>query len=177
MAPREVRPRVGISTCLLGEKVRYDGSDKRDAMVLEFLGRRVEWVAVCPEVEVGMGTPREPVQLVRGEQGIRLVTVDTRIDYTDAMKTWGERRLDDLERQQISGYILKKNSPSCGKAAVKLFELEQPPSHTGRGLFADALLRRFPNLPVREEDELHDLHALHAFLDSVLRYQRDRRAR
>lgn len=166
---------MGISTCLLGEKVRYDGGDKRDPMLLESLGRYVEWVPVCPEVEVGMGTPREPVQLVRGERGIRLLTVDTRVDYTDSMSTWAERRLDDLERQKISGYILKKNSPSCGKAGVKVFAPDAPPSPAGRGLFADALLRRFPGLPVREEDELHDPQSLQAFLDSVSRYRRELR--
>jgi uncharacterized protein YbbK (DUF523 family) len=165
------RPRVGISTCLLGEKVRYDGGDKRDPILLEFLDRYVEWVPVCPEVEVGMGTPREPVQLVQGERGIRLLTVDSRIDYTDAMKAWAERRLEDLARQKISGYILKKNSPSCGKASVKVFAPGAVPSPTGRGLFAEALLRRLPGLPVREEDELHDPQTLQSFLDSVIRYR------
>ena len=117
-----------------------------------------------------MGTPREPVQLARGERGIRLVTVDTRIDYTGAMKAWAERQLDDLARQQVSGYILKKNSPSCGKAAVTLVAPDGPPSRAGRGLFADALLTRFPDLPVREEDELHDPRALQSFLEHVIRY-------
>jgi uncharacterized protein YbbK (DUF523 family) len=168
--------RLGISACLLGHEVRYDGGHKRDSFLVDTFGKFVEWVPVCPEVEVGMGTPREPVHLVRGERGIRLLTVDTRIDYTDAMNGWAERRLDDLARQNISGYVLKKNSPSCGKAGVRVFAPDAPPSREGRGVFADALLRRFPGLPVQEEDELHDPLALQSFLDRVIQYQRTRHA-
>ena len=152
--------------------MRYDGGDKRDRTLLEVLGPRVEWVPVCPEVETGMGTPREPVHLVRHTGGVRLLTTDTRIDYTDLMTEWASRRLDDLARQRISGYILKKNSPSCGKDEVKVFSDGGEVSATGRGLFAAALLRRFPDLPVEEEDRLHSRQSIEGFLEKVAVYQR-----
>ena len=166
------RPRVGISACLLGEKVRYDGGDKRDPALLDMLGPHVEWVPVCPEVEVGMGTPREPVHLVRLSDSVRMLTTQTRIDYTDAMASWAERRLDDLNHRRISGYILKKNSPSCGKDSVKVFEENGRLSANGRGLFTQALMQRFPGLPIEEEDRLHDPHAIQSFLERVLAYER-----
>ena len=170
MAP-EPRPRVGISSCLLGAKVRYNGADKRDAFLLDALTDRVEWVPVCPEVEVGMGTPREPVQLVRIGGGIRMLTVNTRIDHTASMTAWAEGKLEELARPQISGYVLKKHSPSCGKDAVPVFSPEGAPSSPDAGLFAAALRRRFPTLPVEEEDALHDLAACEAFLQRVRIYQ------
>jgi uncharacterized protein YbbK (DUF523 family) len=170
--PPTDRPRVGISACLLGEKVRYNGGDKRDPVLLDALGQHVDWIAVCPEVEVGMGTPREPVQLVRVAGGLRVVTSETGVDYTDTMADWAERRLDDLARQGIAGYILKKSSPSCGTDAVMVFSDDAEPSPSGRGVFADALIRRFPGLPVEEEDRLHDPRALRDFVDRVRAYQR-----
>ena len=161
------RPRIGISACLLGDRVRYDGGHKRDALLLELLGQHVEWVPVCPEVEVGMGTPREPLHLVQHASGLRMISSETRTDYTDAMNAWAERRLDDLSRQVISGYILKKNSPSCGKDHVKVYSNEGLFSQSGRGLFAAALMRRFPGLPIEEEDSLHDIAAIQNFLERV----------
>ena len=163
------RPRVGISACLLGEKVRYNGADKRDQVLLAVLGDRVEWVPVCPEVEVGMGTPREPVQLVKMVGGIRMLTVTTRIDFTEAMNAWAARRLDALAQLRLSGYVLKSRSPSCG-LAVATFSERGDPLPLARGLFADALLRRFPDLPVEEEDALHDPQAIEAFLRCVRRF-------
>ena len=164
--------RVGISSCLLGAGVRFDGGHKRNAFLADSFGRFVEWVPVCPEVEIGMGTPREPVQLVRRAGGVRLLTTHTGIDYTDAIAEWADRRLDDLAQQDISGYVLKKNSPSCGKESVKVFSENGESSATGRGLFANALLRRFPGLPIEEEDRLHDRQSIETFLDQIATYQR-----
>jgi len=169
------RPRLGISSCLLGLKVRYNGADKRDALLIEALGDQVEWVAVCPEVEVGMGTPREPVQLVAGAGGVRMLTVNSRIDYTTAMTSWGERRLDELAGLHISGYVLKQNSPSCGKEGVAVFSADRRPLSSGRGLFADALLRRFPGLPIEQEDALCDVEAIETFLQRVRAYHQHHR--
>jgi hypothetical protein len=116
----------------------------------------VELVPVCPEVEVGMGTPREPLQLVRGDRGVRMVTVTTRIDYTDRMNDWAAHRVRELEQSGIDGYVLKSGSPSCG---------------LDEGLFAHALTTLLPGLPVIDERRLEDPSARAEFIGSVVRYQ------
>ena len=106
-------PRLGISACLLGDQVRFDGGHKRDPFLVEILSPQVCWVRVCPEVEVGMGTPRETLRLERRDgRAIRMVTTRTGIDHTGAMSAWARRRLTELERERLSGYVLKKDSPS-----------------------------------------------------------------
>jgi uncharacterized protein YbbK (DUF523 family) len=166
------RPCVGISSCLLGQKVRYNGADKRDAVLLDALRERVEWVPVCPEVEVGMGTPREPVQLVRTAGAIRMLTVHSRVDHTPAMREWAEQRLDELARLGLAGYVLKKHSPSCGRESVPVFSADGRTLEAGSGLFAEALIRRFPGLPIEEEDALHDAAAIARFLARIREYRR-----
>jgi uncharacterized protein YbbK (DUF523 family) len=128
--------RVGISACLLGQTVRYDGGHKRDPFLVEILGRFVEWVPVCPEMDAGFGTPREAMHLVRSGEGIRLVTVNTRRDVTAAMQNAVARRLRTLGAEDLCGYVLKKNSPSCGVLRVKLYDPEGVPSASGRGICA-----------------------------------------
>ena len=170
------RPRIGISACLLGDEVRFDGGHKRDSFLTDELSPHVQWVRVCPEVEVGMGTPREPLRLVRAGDGrVRMVTTRTGIDHTDAMAAWSVERLNDLESEDLSGYVLKKDSPSCGMERVKVFGRSGMPERNGRGLFADALLRRFPNLPVEEEGRLSDPRLRENFIERVFAYQRLRR--
>src|SRR3954463_8831456 len=110
--------RLGISACLLGQEVRFDGGHKKDAFLTEVLAPHVEWVPVCPEVEVGMGTPRETLRLVRGGGGVRMITTRTAVDYTDAMHTWSAGRVEALAREDLDGYVLKKDSPSCGMERV-----------------------------------------------------------
>ncbi len=150
-------PKVGISTCLLGENVRHDGGHKRQPDLLREFEGKVEWVAVCPEVEVGLGTPREPIRL----EGDRLVTIDSHIDITDRMREWAQTRLAGLPK--LCGYIFKSGSPSCG--------LESTPIHgaaeLGSGAFATELRARFPGLPLAEETALADHGARQAFLDRV----------
>src|SRR5438093_2695607 len=116
------RPRIGISACLLGEPVRYDAGHKRDAWIVEVLGPTVEWVPVCPEVEAGFGTPREAMNLVRTEGGVRLITVDTQRDVTERLDTFSRRRVSELAFEDLSGYVLKKDSPSCGLEGVKVYD-------------------------------------------------------
>ena len=170
------RPRLGISACLLGDQVRFDGGHKRDPFLVEILSPHVCWVRVCPEVEVGMGTPRETLRLERRDDGgIRMVTTRTGIDHTAAMSAWARKRLTELEREQLSGYVLKKDSPSCGMERVKVFGVSGMPERTGRGIFADALLQRFPNLPVEEEGRLMDPRLRENFIERVFAYQRLRR--
>jgi uncharacterized protein YbgA (DUF1722 family)/uncharacterized protein YbbK (DUF523 family) len=155
-APDPPKLRVGISACLLGQEVRYNGGHKRDAFLTDTFGRYVEWVAVCPEVEVGMGTPRPPIRLERRGEEVRLVMPSTGEDYTDAMRSWAERRMAALAAMDLDGYVLKKDSPSCGMERVKVYPGAGAPSKDGRGLFAAALIARLPDLPVEEEGRLND---------------------
>jgi len=176
LTPDTDRPRIGISACLLGDEVRFDGGHKRDPFLAVTLSPHVEWVKVCPEVEVGMGTPREALRLVRAaDGGVRMLTTRTGVDHTDAMHTWSRRRLRALEGEQLSGYVLKKNSPSCGMERVKVYNATGMPDPSGRGLFAAALLTHFPNLPVEEEGRLSDPRLRENFIERVFAYQRLRR--
>jgi len=165
--------RIGISSCLLGQEVRYDGGHKRASFLIDAFGDFVEWVSVCPEVEAGFGTPREPVQLSRGDDSIRLVTVTTRRDLTAPMAELIRRRLPELRLEELSGYILKANSPSCGPGQVKVFDRHGVTvAESGRGLFAEALIRQFPALPVEDEGQLADPRLLEEFIQRVFAYHR-----
>ncbi len=167
--------KIGISACLLGEEVRFDGGHKRDRFLTDILGPHVEWVAVCPEVEMGLGTPRETMRLVSAEgPGLRMITTRTGIDHTDGMNRWARRRLDELARAQpdLCGYVLKKDSPSCGMERVKVYGHAGAAKRDGRGLFASALLRRFPSLPVEEEGRLGDARLRENFIERVFAYRR-----
>jgi uncharacterized protein YbgA (DUF1722 family)/uncharacterized protein YbbK (DUF523 family) len=173
-------PRLGISRCLLGEEVRYDGGHKRDAYLLKTVGQFVEWVPVCPEVEAGMGTPREAIHLVSagdgvpsGSERVRLVGVRSGEDWTAAMNRFARSRVRDLGKSDLSGYVLKKDSPSCGMERVRVHH-EGMVTRTGRGLFAEALLRAFPNLPIEEEGRLNDPALRENFIERVFAYQRVR---
>ncbi len=149
--------RIGVSACLLGEEVRYNGGHKRDPFLTDMLGQYVEWVPVCPEVEIGLGTPRPAMRLVRIGGDTRMVTPETGADHTEAMRVYSERRVGELFGERLAGYILKKDSPSCGMERVKLYPAEGgAPAKEARGLFAEVLLRRWPDLPVEEEGRLHD---------------------
>jgi FdhD protein len=165
-------PKVGISACLLGQRVRYDGGHKLDSLLTGELGKLVEWVPVCPEVELGLGTPREPIRLERVEGAIRLIAVDSRVDHTDAMNAWARARLDALAREHLSGYVLKKHSPSCGFEGVKIHGADGVLDTDGRGLFAATLAVRLPGLPIEEEDRLSDPQARKRFLERVYSYRR-----
>ena len=163
-----LRPiRIGISACLLGKPVRFDGGHKRDAFLTETFGRFVEWVPVCPEVECGFGTPREAMRLVRVEQGMRLLTVKTGIDLTERMERLSRSRVSALAREDLSGYVLKKDSPSCGLERVKVYERRGSPARSGRGLFAAALVEAFPHLPIEEEGRLADPRLRDNFVERV----------
>lgn len=154
--------RLGVSACLLGERVRYDGGHKRDAFVADTLGQWFEWVPVCPEVEVGMGIPRPSLHLTGVPTDPRMVETVSGVDWTDRMKAWREPRIEALA---LDGYVLKSRSPSCG-LDVELQEstLRAP------GLFVAALLRRWPDLPVEEEWRLHDAAVRDRFVGRVLAY-------
>jgi uncharacterized protein YbgA (DUF1722 family)/uncharacterized protein YbbK (DUF523 family) len=163
--------RIGISACLLGHEVRFDAGHKRDAFLTETFGRFVEWVPVCPEVECGLGTPRESMRLVRGD-GVRLLTVKTRVDLTAQMERFSGSRVAALSGEDLSGYVLKKDSPTCGLERVKIYDRHGTPVRGGRGLFAAALVDAFPHLPVEEEGRLADPRLRDNFVERVFAYRR-----
>jgi uncharacterized protein YbbK (DUF523 family) len=162
------RPRVGVSRCLLGDTVRYDGGHKYEASVIDTLGAEVEWVAVCPELEVGMGVPREPVHLAARDDGsgVRLLGVESRTDWTERVHHWAGPRLDALAALNIAGFVLKSRSPSCG-----LRDVPVDGAPAGRGLFAELLVEAMPDLPVEDEQMLRDPEVRRRFLQRVLARQ------
>jgi uncharacterized protein YbgA (DUF1722 family)/uncharacterized protein YbbK (DUF523 family) len=173
----EVAPEIklGISACLLGQKVRHDGGHKRDAFLTDLLGRFVTFVPVCPEVELGMGTPREPIRLERGPAGVRLVAPGSGKDHTAAMRRYAERRVAELSAHELSGYVLKQDSPSCGMERVRVWG-RGTPARDGRGAFAAVLTERHPLLPVEEEGRLQDPALRESFVERVFAYHRLRTA-
>ena len=173
--------RIGISSCLLGQKVRFDGGHKRDSFLTDTLGRYVEWVPVCPEVEVGMGTPRETVHLVRdvprssrtGEGvPVRMVAPGSGVDWTDRMVAYAQARVAKLAALDLSGYVLKKDSPSCGMERVKVHAPGAMPERSGTGLYAAALRARMPTLPIEEEGRLCEPRLRENFVERVFAYRR-----
>ena len=164
--------RIGVSACLLGDEVRYDAGHKRDAFLTQILGPLVEWVKVCPEVEVGMGTPRESMRLVDEGGRVRLLTVKTGVEHTDAMTAYAARRVVTLDDEDLCGYVLKKDSPSCGMTRVKVYGGNGPAAKTGIGIFARALIARYPHLPIEEEGRLNDPRLRDNFIERVFAYRR-----
>ena len=166
--------RIGVSACLLGREVRFDGGHKRSDFLVDIFGPFVEFVPVCPEVEIGLGVPRETLRLVRNGGAIRLVGNKSGADRTDAMSRYSESRTAALAHEDLSGYVLKKDSPSCGMERVRVYAVNGMPARDGRGLYADALLRRFPNLPIEEEGRLNDARLRDNFIERVFAYRRIR---
>lgn len=165
----EGRIRIGVSSCLLGQEVRHDGQHKRDPYVADVLGARFELVAVCPEVELRLGVPREPIRLVRTSEAraeLRLIGVRSAIDHTDAMEAWARRRIDELRQLRLGGYVFKARSPSCGVYSVPVAYGGQE-THDGTGLFARAFREALPDVPVEEEGRLADPHVRASFLARV----------
>jgi uncharacterized protein YbgA (DUF1722 family)/uncharacterized protein YbbK (DUF523 family) len=171
---RAVEPplRLGVSSCLLGEEVRFDGGHKHDRFLTDLLGRYVEWVPVCPELEVGMGVPREAVRLVGTPEAPRMVGVRSGIDHTEAMRRFSAARVRALAGLDLSGYVFKKDSPSCGMERVRVYDSSGMPSRRGRGLFAAAFREAFPLIPVEEEGRLNDPVLRENFIERVFCYRR-----
>ena len=165
------RLRLGVSSCLLGERVRYDGGHKRDRFVCGALGRAVEWVPVCPELEAGLGVPRPPMRLVREGDTVRLVEIASGRDHTRALVRTAAARLRALRALGLSGYVLKRNSPSCGPR-VKAVDASGARRRAGAGVFARALREAFPGLPIVDESQLRDAAARKRFLARATAYAR-----
>jgi uncharacterized protein YbgA (DUF1722 family)/uncharacterized protein YbbK (DUF523 family) len=163
---------VGISACLLGSTVRFDGGHKRDRNLTDLLGRHFRWVPACPEVEIGLGTPRESLRLVGTATAPRLVAPRSGRDLTELMAEHSARRVDGLAAQGLRGFVLKKDSPSCGLHRVRVYDGNGVPTRDGSGLFAQALRERLPNLPVEEEGRLNDPLLRESFVNRVFAYDR-----
>ncbi len=164
--------RIGVSACLLGQEVRFDGGHKRDSFLVDTLGRFVEFVPVCPEFELGLGVPRETLRLEREGDDIRLIAPRSGSDHTKGMHAFASKRTAALAAEDLSGYVLKKSSPSCGMERVRVYGIGGMPSRDGRGLFASALMQRYPHLPVEEEGRLNDPRLRENFIERVFAYHR-----
>jgi uncharacterized protein YbgA (DUF1722 family)/uncharacterized protein YbbK (DUF523 family) len=164
--------RLGISSCLLGEKVRYDGGHKLDHYFKETLGQYVDWVPVCPEVEYGLPVPREAMHLAGTPEDLRLVTSRTGIDHTDGMKQWAAQRLEELDKADLCGFIFKSSSPSSGMRGVKVYNPSGIPVHTGVGIFAGAFMGRFPLLPVEDSGRLQAPELRDNFIERIFVFRR-----
>ncbi len=167
---RKPEIRVGISSCLLGQKVRFDGGHKLDTLITETLGRYFEWVPVCPEMEIGLGAPRESMRLVENSGDVRLIAIKSGTDHTTAMTGWAGKRLEEIAQLRLCGYILKKDSPSCGLERVRVYGEDGIARRSGSGIFARLLRQRFGMLPVEEEGRLHDPGIRENFIERVFAF-------
>jgi uncharacterized protein YbgA (DUF1722 family)/uncharacterized protein YbbK (DUF523 family) len=164
--------KIGVSSCLLGNEVRFDGGHKHDRYITGTLGTFFEFVPVCPEVECGLPVPREAMRLVGNPDTPRLLTSRTGVDHTDRMNNWAKERVTQLAGENLCGYIFKSKSPSSGMERVKVYDKNNVPKPVGVGLFARIFKDTFPLLPVEEEGRLHDMVLRENFIESVFVYRR-----
>lgn len=169
----ERRPlRVGVSACLLGERVRWDGGHKRDRFLVDLLGKFVEFVPVCPEQGMGLSTPRETLRLAGDVDDPRLVFGKTGADQTERMRAFAKCEVERLAQLDLCGYVLKSDSPSCGMERVRVWSEHGMPLKRGVGLFARALMEHLPLLPVEEEGRLNDAQLRETFIERLFAYRR-----
>ncbi|MEW6570210.1 MAG: DUF523 domain-containing protein [Nitrospirota bacterium] len=162
--------KIGISSCLLGEKVRYDGGHKLDRYITETLGKYFDWISVCPEVGYGLPVPRESMRLAGEPDSPRLVTVNTKVDHTEGMMEWTKKKLRKLEKEELCGFIFKSKSPSCGIGCVTVYMPSGMPGRQGLGVFAGNFIQRFPFIPVIDEGDLQDPELRGNFLRNIFVY-------
>ncbi len=158
--------RLGISACLLGECVRYDGGHKHDRYLTDVLGRWVSWVPVCPEAAVGLGTPRPTIRLEAAAPRPRLVMPSTGEDLTERMEGYAAAKVEELRGSDLDGYVLKRASPSCGMERVRVWSGDGA-TRNGVGVYARILMESWPHLPVAEEGRLHDPVLRENFIEHV----------
>ena len=164
--------KLGISTCLLGENVRYDGGHKWDRFLTDTLGQYVEYVPVCPEVECGVGVPRESMHLEGDPESPRLVTIRTKQDMTDRMVKWAQKRVAELEKEDLCGFIFKSDSPSSGMERIRVYNEKGMPVKKGVGMFARIFMEHFSLLPVEDEGRLHDPKLRENFIEKIFTLKR-----
>ena len=165
--------RLGVSSCLLGNNVRYNGGHQRDPFITDTLGNYVEFVPVCPEVECGLGIPRESMRLVGNMDNPRLLTINNGVDHTDKMIKWARKRVYELKEENLCGFIFKSKSPSSGMERIRVYR----PDKTGYvgtrpGIFAQIFMEHFPLLPVEEDGRLHDIRLRENFIEQIFVYKR-----
>ncbi len=163
---------LGVSSCLLGNPVRYDGGHKHDRYITDILANYFHFIAVCPEVECGLPVPRETMRLVGDPESPRLLTSRSGLDHTEQMLSFCTQKVRQLETAELCGFIFKKDSPSSGLHRVKVYGKSGPAQKNGRGLFAAALVKKFPLLPVEEEGRLNDPNLRENFIEKVFCYHR-----
>ena len=168
----EDKIRIGVSACLLGQQVRFDGGHKHDRYLTNTLGEYLDFVPVCPEVEAGFPIPRETFRLVGDPENPRLVTSRSNVDHTDRMVGWAEKRVRELEKENLCGFIFKSDSPSSGLMRVKVYNPKGMAEKKGVGLFAQAFTRHFPLLPVEEEGRLNDPKLRETFIEQIFTLKR-----
>ena len=166
--------RLGVSKCLLGERVRYDGQHKHDRFITDTLGRFFDYVGVCPEVECGLGVPREPVRLVGDPANPRLVTTRTGIDHTGRMQDWAAKRVVELEKEDLCGFIFKARSPSSGMENIKVYNDRGGVAGKAPGMFGRVFMAHFPTLPCEDEGRLNDPDLRENFIERVFTFWRFR---
>jgi len=164
--------KLGISSCLLGNHVRYDGGHKLDRFLTDTLGKYVEYVPVCPEVECGLGIPRPSMRLEGHPDAPRLIVTSTRVDLTELMEAWAKKRVAELEKEDLCGFIFKSDSPSSGMERVKIYNEKTMPVKNGVGLFASVFMNHFPLLPVEDEGRLHDPGLRENFIERIFALKR-----
>jgi len=164
--------KIGVSACLLGEQVRYDGGHKLDRYITETLGQYVAYIPVCPEVECGLGIPRESMHLEGDPSAPRLVTVNSKKDVTDMMSRWARDRVKTLEQDDLCGFIFKSNSPSSGMERVRIYDEKGVPRKIGVGIFARIFMGHFPLLPAEDEGRLHDPKLRENFIERIFVFKR-----
>ena len=164
--------KLGVSSCLLGENVRYDSGHKLDRFLLDTLGKYVEYVPVCPEAECGLGVPREAMHLEGDPASPHLITTHTRQDMTRHMMTWAHKRVVQLEKEALCGFIFKSDSPSSGVERIKVYNEKGIPVNKGVGIFARIFMKHFPLLPVEDDGRLHDLNLRENFIERIFALRR-----
>ena len=167
--------RVGISSCLMGINVRYDGGHKLDSFLIDVLGKNFELVPVCPEAECGLGVPRNHMHLEGDPDHPRLIVTDTGEDKTLLLEQWAQEKVRHLENEKICGFIFKSSSPSCGIYKVKIYRGKNRPAEEGRGLFAAIFIGHFPTTPVADEVSLKETDFREKFMERVFEYARQRK--
>jgi uncharacterized protein YbbK (DUF523 family) len=161
------KPNLGISSCLLGEKVRYDGGHRHNRYITDSLGKYFAWIPVCPEVEYGLGIPREAMHLVGDPEKPRLVVISTGLDHTDGMLKWVRRKLAELEKEDLCGFIFKSKSPSSAIRGVKIISPSGVECGEGPGIFGGAFIKHFSLIPVIDDEQFGDPVLRKKFLEKV----------
>lgn len=159
--------KIGISSCLLGNKVRYDGGHKLDPFIFKTLDQYFSFVPVCPEAECGFGIPREPMRLEGSFSNPRLITVLSRVDVTNKLLSWSKSKIRTLKSYDISGFIFKSRSPSCGISHIAVYNKKSRPVKKGQGIFVNMIIKHFPFIPYIDEKKFHDLKFRESFIEQV----------